>query len=134
MLPSGLPERVEDDEDLARFLKSASHFNASGAKPSAFLPPPDVAETSVFRHGPVPSEVLWEIGRQNIEAGRNVHAAAIVTAGAIRAVHMDVVAAEPPPRHANITGWASAQDPDLAKAHRKEQAALIAQRSRVIRP
>ena len=27
MLPSGLPELVADDEDLARFLTSSNHFN-----------------------------------------------------------------------------------------------------------
>lgn len=134
MLPSGLPERVGDAEELVRFLNSSSHFNSSGAKVSAFLPPPSGTETSVFRIADMPREGLWEIASRYLQSDRNVHAAAIITAADVRAVSMDVVADEPPPRHANITGWAVVADPELAKAQRKEQAASIALRSRLLRP
>lgn len=40
MLPSGLPERVSDAEDLARFLVHRSQFTQAMAKPAAFLPSP----------------------------------------------------------------------------------------------
>jgi hypothetical protein len=40
MLPSGLPERVSDNEDLSRFLTQSGQFNSLGAKPAAFLPSP----------------------------------------------------------------------------------------------
>jgi hypothetical protein len=56
MLPSGLSEAIEDDENLARFLTSSSQFNAVMVKPSAFLPNPTDGETSVFRHGSEPRD------------------------------------------------------------------------------
>jgi hypothetical protein len=51
MLPSGLLEEIDDDEDLARFLVQSSHFSTTSVKPSAFLPSPKDGETSVSRHG-----------------------------------------------------------------------------------
>lgn len=131
-LPSGLSEEVGDDEDLARFLTSSSHFNASMAKPSAFLPSPRSNETSVFRHGSEPREVLWQLGAAHV-VHRNLHAAAIVKAGHVRAARLEVVAQEPPALHANITGWPSpTPDPEMGKAEQKERAALIAQFAEVV--
>src|SRR5688572_28892131 len=128
-LPSGLAETVDGDEDLARFLTSSSLFNSIMVKPAAFLPNPRDGETSVFRHGVEPQDGLWRIARQYAVGERTLHGAAIVKARRIREVEsLDVVASEPPPRHANVVGWAwSADDPDLGKAERKEQAARIAQ-------
>ena len=45
-LPSGLPDLIGDEEDLARFLTQRSHFNAIMAKPAAFLPSRKDRETS----------------------------------------------------------------------------------------
>ena len=135
VLSSGLAEIVEDEESVARFLTSASQFNASGAKPSAFLPNPKNGQTSVFRHGNQPSESLWRIGHEHVTAFRTLHGAAIVKTMHIRSAGLDVVAQEPPPRHANIIGWPWSQsDPDLEKAKQKELAALIAQWAEVLPP
>lgn len=135
MLPSGLPEVVEHEEDVARYLMSSSLFNAVMVKPAAFLPNRRNGETSVFRHGSEPRSVLWQIARDYAVGDRKLHGAAIVKARQVRAVGLDVSASEPPPRHANIVGWAwSASDPDLAKAEQKEQAALIAQHAVFVRP
>jgi hypothetical protein len=46
MLPSGLPEQIQDEEDLARFLVQSSQFTTTSVKPSAFLPNPKDRETS----------------------------------------------------------------------------------------
>ena len=64
VLPSGLPEAIADDEDLARFLTSSGHLSASmgTAKSAAFLPSPKDRETSVFRHGSEPRFGLWSRG------------------------------------------------------------------------
>ena len=62
LLPSGLPEQVADEEDLARFLTQSSQFSAVMAKPAAFLPNPKDRETSVSRHGRAPLEALWSLG------------------------------------------------------------------------
>ena len=40
MLPSGLPEHVDDEEEVARFLTQSSQFNATMVKPAALLPNP----------------------------------------------------------------------------------------------
>lgn len=134
-LPSGLADFVADDEDLARFLTSSSQFNSKTLKSSALLPSPKDHETSVFRHGAEPREVLWEIGHEHAVGVRNLHAVALFKARHVRAALLDVAASEPPPRHASIQGWPRrTDDPDLQKAQHKELALLIAQHATVLRP
>jgi len=126
MLLSGLPEHVDDEEDLARFLTQSSQFNATMAKPAAFLPNPKDHETSVSRRGREPLERLWEIGLA--AAGtRTLYGAAIFKTRSVRAVQLEVVADESPPRHAAIRSWPWIEnDPELQKAKQKELAALLA--------
>jgi len=130
MLSSGLPEHVADDEDVARFLTSSGHYNATAVKPAAFMPNPKNGETSVFRHGAEPLEDLMAIAQAEVGADRRIHGAAIVTANVVREVQLEVRAKEPPPRHADIIGWNwSKDDPEFGKAAQKELAALIAQKA-----
>lgn len=126
VLPSGLAEVIVDDEDLARFLTSSSHFNAHMAKPAAFLPNPQDRETSISRHGREPSESLWALGL--VAAGeRHLYGAAIFKARAVRAAQLEVTADEPPQRHAVIRGWPWVEiDPDMQRAKQKELAVLLA--------
>ncbi|SRR6266571_403650 len=134
MLASGLPDLVGDDEDLARFLTSTSQFNAQMAKPAAFLPSASDRETSVFRHGSQPRDALWALGNEHAAGDRTLHCAAIVKAGDVRAVLLEVLADEPPPRHAAIRGWPWLDDDlDLQKAQRKERAAQIASKAVLLR-
>lgn len=129
MLPSGLSDCITDDEDLARFLTQSSHFNASMAKPAAFLPNPRDRETSVSRHGSEPRDRLWTIGLE-ASGERNLHGAAIFEALVVREAELDVSADEPPPRHAVIKGWPwNESDPELQKARQKELALQIASRA-----
>ncbi len=129
-LPSGLPEHVGDGEDLARFLTSSGHYNATMARPTAFMPNPKNGETSVFRHGAEPLDVLKAIAQAEVGEDRRIHGAAIVRAGAVREAELEVLGKEPPPRHADIVGWPwSKDDPDFGKAQQKELAALIAQKA-----
>jgi len=133
-LPSGLAEVVADDEDLARYLTSRHHFNSTMAKPVAFLPEAEARETSVFRHGAESRETLWAIADQHVAGTRNVHGAAIVKASAVRAVQLEVIAKEPPPRHAAIQGWPWIDaDPELQKAKQKEIASVIASEALLLR-
>jgi len=123
---SGLPEQVADEEDLARFLTQSSQFNSLMAKPAAFLPNPKDQETSVFRHGDDPALRLWVIGRGSV-GDRKLYGAAIVKTHVIRNVNLNVVADEPPPRHAAIREWPWLEnDPELQKAQQKEMASVIA--------
>jgi len=126
-LPSGLPEIVADNEDLARFLASSSQFNSRMVKPSAFLPEPKSRETSVFRHGREPVDALWHIGDEYAAQGRTIHGAAILTAQTVRSTALAVIAGEPPPRHAAIRNWPWIEsDPELLKAQQKEIAIALA--------
>lgn len=135
MLGSGLPEQVGDEEDLARFLYSSSHFNGLGPKPAAFLPSPRNVETSVFRHGAEPRAALWSFAATHGQHQRTLHGAAILKAREVRAQRLRVVADEPPPRHAAIRGWpVDAADPELQKARHKELALVLASHALLYRP
>jgi hypothetical protein len=126
MLPSGLDELIADEEHLARFLTQSNQFNALMAKPAAFLPSLKDRETSVSRHGSEPLESLWVIGL-DAARHRNLYGAAIFKARAVRTAQLEVVADEPPARHAAIRGWPWIErDPELQRAAQKERAALIA--------
>lgn len=130
-LPSGLPDSIADDEDLARVLRSSGHYTSTYVKGPAFLPAKD-GQTSVIRHGAEPREDLWRAAETVL--GESVkHGAAICKAKVIRAERLDVVAAEPPPRHANVIGWPTNDDPELQKAQQKEIALAIASQSTLIR-
>lgn len=129
ILPSGLSDIVADEEDLARFLTQSSQFISRMPKPAAFLPSQKDHETSVSRHGSEPRESLWSLGKE--AAGeRNLYGAAIFKAAVVRAIQLEVFAAEPPPRHAVIRGWPwNESDPESEKARRKEFALRIASKA-----
>src|SRR6266404_8679219 len=113
-LPSGLPEQIADDEELARFLTQSNHYNSVMVKPAAFLPSPNAPETSVFRHAREPADKLWLIGLR--AAGeRKLYGAAIIKAKVVRDGQLDVVADEPPVRHAVIRGWPIENNQELQK-------------------
>ncbi|HEV7402615.1 MAG TPA: hypothetical protein VGO11_06815, partial [Chthoniobacteraceae bacterium] len=125
-LPSGLPEHVDDTEDLARFLTQSNQFNSTMAKPAAFLPNPKDRETSVSRHGRVPLETLWALGLA-AAGSRTLYGAVFIKAGSVRRARLQVVSSEPPDRHAVIIGWPwQDDDPELRKAAQKELAILLA--------
>lgn len=126
-LPSGLPEWVDDDEALARFLTSSSQFNSLMVKPTAFLPNPKNGETSVFRHAAEPRDALWEIGAAYVAGDRTLHGVAVFKARHVREAGLEVKAHEPPPRHANIVEWpAAGLDQQMIRAEQKERALVIA--------
>lgn len=126
MLPSGLPEDIDADEDLARFLVQSSQFNSTSVKPSAFLPNPKDRETSVSRHGREPLERLWQLGGE-AAGNRPLYGAAFVKAADVRAAQLDVAPDEPPARHAVIRGWPwDESDPVEQKAQLKEVALYLA--------
>ncbi|MGH7968736.1 MAG: hypothetical protein ACREIC_08425, partial [Limisphaerales bacterium] len=69
---------------------------------------------------------LWATG---VEAAgdRKLYGAAIFKTRAVRMTGLEVVADEPPPRHAVIRNWPWIEgDPDLQKAAQREKAAVIA--------
>jgi hypothetical protein len=88
----------------------------------------------VFRHGSDPRESLWHIGINHVAGARTLYGAAVFKARHVRSAMLEIVAHEPPPRHANIKGWPwPSPDPEMGKAERKERAALIAQHAELVR-
>ena len=129
MLPSGLPEIVAGEEDLARFLTSHGYFNSKMVKPAAFLPNPADQKTSVCRHGKEPLEELRGLASEYLPVGKKVYGAGICKTADVRAARLEVTAEEPPRRHANIVGWPiNEEDPDLQKAAQRELAGVVASR------
>lgn len=125
-LPSGLPETVDDGEDLARFLTQSGHYTQQKVQPSAFLPSPNDKATSVSRHGRQPIERLMELGRA-ASIGRSLYGAAMLKAQDVRVAGLDVCADEPPECHALIKHWPWIDsDRQLEKARQKEYALLLA--------
>jgi len=137
-LPSGLPEIVGENEDLARFLRSSSDYSGDVVKAAAFLPDPNDAdrEASVFRHGAEPATDLWKIASDHIplSPGRRIHGAAIVKTRHVAIAGLNVVEAEPSDRHAGIRGWPwIADDPKTQKARQIEHAQKVAQHATFVR-
>lgn len=124
-LPSGLPEQIGDDEDLARFLTQSGHFTRQQVKPGAFLPNKGDRTTSVSRHGREPLVALRELG-QAAAGARSLYGAAMLQARHVRSARLDVASDEPPQRHAVIQAWPWVEnDPAEEKAQQKELALLL---------
>ncbi len=129
LLPSGLPEHVADEENLARFLPQSNLFNSFGAKPAAFLPNPKYRNTSVFRLGNEPDR-LRQTWKNHDKSGRTLRGAAICKAKVVRTNQLEINAKEPPSAHANIEGWPWIEsDPELQKALQLEGAGQLADAS-----
>jgi hypothetical protein len=126
-LGSGLPVEVANSELIARFIVSSSWIakTIGRVKHQAYLPAAD-GDTSVFRTQFGEGQVLWDAGSQVAE-GRTVHGAGLTRVEIVKRHGLDVIAAEPPPRHANVRGWPKDPDPELQKARRKLIAEAIAE-------
>ncbi len=123
-LDSGLPETVGDTEVLAHFLVTSSEFNLTSVRKSALLPSNKTKDLSVTRHDGDPLADLEAIGRAQLP---KVYGAAMLQAADYRAEGLAVLAAEPPPRHANVTQWPYPDhDPRQGKAQRMEIAKSLA--------
>jgi len=66
---------------------------------------PNRGEVSVFRTSGLGASAIWEIGTKMKPMARTLHGRAEIRARAVRQKALDVMSAEPPPRHANIIGW-----------------------------
>ena len=125
-LPASLPTEPTADEVTARYLHQAGHFVASRGrvKPQAFHPARKDHKTSVFRISGLSEKEIWRFGDVYVSAvmGRKILARAEVSVAQVDSVELRVESDEPPPRHANITGWASEKDRWMSQA--QELAAL----------
>jgi len=117
-LPSGLPAQVADAELLARFVFSDSHVNRSGiVKKGAFMPAPEQSALSVTRVDGLLAEDMEHYAAQ-ARGTRPSEAKgyAALKAGNVRAEGFQVVADEPPPRHAHIQHFPPGKDDQIEKA------------------
>jgi hypothetical protein len=133
-LPSGLPEEIAADEDIARFLHESNKFSVAMAmaRPAAFLPSKE-RETSVSRHGEEPADVLLALGKEAAAAAnRKLYGAAIFKPNAVNEAQLTIREAEPPDRHAVIIGWPTNADPRMEKAKCLEHAAVFASKADLI--
>lgn len=130
--PSQLPAEVADSESLSRFLTQRNHYNRQGPKASAFLPNPKTKNTSVFRIGRDDAAVrqAWD---NNASGERSLRGYAVVVAGDVRSLELEVEADDIPPGHANIENWPwFDDDPALQKAKQKELAMGIASEATLV--
>lgn len=117
-LPSGLPTQVADAELLARFVFSDSHVNRSGVvKKGAFMPAPEQSALSVTRVDGLPAQDMEHYAAQ-ARGTRPSEAKgyAMLQAGRVRSEGFQVVADEPPPRHAHIQHFPPGKDDQIEKA------------------
>ncbi len=132
MLQSGLPDKVQDSEDIARFLLQKSQYNTTMVKGAAFLPcyrseDEKRMETSVSRHGAKPIEELLNLGKSvSIASNRQLYGAGILSAEEIRSTLLEVISDELPLRHAVIIHWPLDDDPEEQKAKLKKIANELA--------
>lgn len=133
MLPSGLPERVDDDEAILRFVFQSNLLSKGQVKHQAFLPAPLSDKiprlgTPVFRHPEEPKEAVRELGLVVLGNRPNkLHGAAVVSAKSVRQASLEIEGDEPPVRHALILGWAMVDtDPETQKARNMDLAIALA--------
>ncbi len=87
-------------------------------------------EVSVFRVDGLSEAQIWEHGRRYaLPPGRNFHGRGDVTLHVVNATGpLRLEFDEPPPRHANVVGWPTERDQQLALAQD------LASRARSVRP
>jgi hypothetical protein len=102
---------VDPAEPITRYIFSSSHFSTQNnrVKHNAFMP--SSGETSVFRTGGLAEPEIWAIGQGiSTQRGQQLHARGDLLTGDVLSLSLTVEPSEPPPRHANITGWPHEKD------------------------
>ncbi len=97
------------DELTARYLVDRKHFSPENArvKARALHPARRDHKTSVFRVDGLSERHIWELGDAHVARARDkpLLARADLFVRQVARVGLRVEAQEPPPRHANISGW-----------------------------
>ena len=93
---------VDDDELLARFIRSKRHIREDETvRQDAFIPHP-YPDLSVFRHVGLNENELWDIGRAIIT---HLYGRADIYAIEVLNQKLRIEPTSTPRNHANITGW-----------------------------
>ena len=129
ILPHSLPTEPTADEVTTRYLHQDGHFAASSGrvKPRAFHPPREDHKTSVFRIAGLSERNVWQLADIYVTPAvkRTILARADVMVSHVRSVGLQVEPDEPPPRHANIAGWASEKDRWMSQAQELATLAIL---------
>ena len=117
-------ERLDETEQLARYLFSKNHYRTSDftVRHSAFIPTPD-KRLSVFQTTNLAENEIWQIGeglRDLPLLGR-----AEILAKSVYDADLLIDADNNPPRHANIVGWTEEQSAIKLKAIELAQKATL---------
>lgn len=128
-LPSGLPEIVQDDEPISRFLTSGNHCNTKVVKQAAFIPNPKDGRLSVARHNAHPPEESERMAKEDFRLEK-AFGVALLEAVEFRKVQLDFEADDKPPRHADVVGWPWREDDrEFGKAEQKAKALELAKKA-----
>lgn len=106
-----MPNGVSPEECLARYAVEKSYFRADGSvRHNAFMPATD-KKTSVFRVSSLTDTEIWNIGNTHVvpRRGKPLLGRAEIVAKHVFDNDLEVEVGEPPPLHANITGWSDEQ-------------------------
>ncbi len=131
-----LPNTVNPDESLARYLTHRKHIRPSTQTVSsrAFEPPSDL-RLSVFRIDGLSIEEVWEIGHVNVVNAMSppgkLYGMGSVKAFAVRDVQLGVDPDNTPPRHACIVGWPEDKFKQMSIAQELAASAILVSRSQV---
>jgi hypothetical protein len=97
---------VEANETLSRFIFTTRHFRRQPLRVKAEAYMPREGQVSVFRVDGLIAAQIWEIGDEIAETrDRTLYARGDIKAREVGRSGLDIVPAQPPPRHANIVGW-----------------------------
>ena len=103
---------VGKNENLSRYIFSTRHFSRhlNRIKGEAYMP--NRGEVSVFRTDRLTDSAIWEIGSDvATKSKRTLYARGDTKAHEVRKVGLDILAEEPPLRHANLVGWPEGDKP-----------------------
>ena len=126
---------LHDDADvLSRFIMQERHYRKSalddvkgGARPEAFMPPPDQKLSTFLTTGVIAAEI-WSIGRSVLQTGSRstMYGRADLSVAVIRENGLRAMRDDHPERHVNVTGWPTLTDKDAEKSAIKSVAQELA--------
>lgn len=112
------PQSITQDEVICRYLYQKGHYTLSTGrvKPRAFHPPADY-RTSVYRTLDLNEGAIWSLGDKHASRqGQLPIARGDLTANEVGLGGLRLEASPPPPRHADIIGWAQDKDAMMSQA------------------
>jgi len=117
---------LDPAEPITRYIFSSSHFSGQNnrVKHNAFMP--CSGEVSVYRTDRLPEPEIWAVGQGiSTQRGQQLHARGDLLTSDVLSLSLAVEPSEPPPWHANITGWPNEKDLIKLKAMELAEKAML---------